>query len=628
MPTTLPMEHLQQLTRMQVPEMRDYQAEINQATFEVMQRHQQLIADNPEMSETEKQWLKRIGVQCATGSGKSEMAIDVLSQFLKLRKDSHGNIVTRNVIWMTDRHELRKQSGGRLLKYNIPINDIVEEYIYRREILGGCVNLISPGVRKFEHLWEQCGPQDLLVVDEFHHAVAPSWLRKIMSFPGYVIGYSATPARSDPKQGFDKVFSELVQRISIPELVEQEWLSPFQIFIPKENRRVRPGREIAGDYDPDDVMHVNRREIYLDLALDYWKEIVEKRVPNALTLVYCLNRIHALNFSIMLADQGYRVGVVMSDITPPRRTANEYLYQRRLAEYEDMLQARDDALAAGVVLDREEAFERFKFRELQFLVNVNVVSEGADIPDLDAVLITRPTKSPTLFLQMVGRVLRISEGKEYGYILDLPANSDRLGRALFDADFRWDLKPRNYGDEDLGGGFVPKEPCPGCEARYFPIPRHPHYCKTCGFAFGRPCINGCGEWRWLHDWRSEDAEVCNPCVESQRKAEPYQTGKKDIEINVDVKSSDDMIGVDKRWRKSSRNYRVLVTETLLRRFAVMPMRGGHWTVGYILIEPKDPNVKEEWRHSEHSWTSRDEALEYAEAFIARVEAMERMEDRF
>ena len=390
----IPLENLQQLTKMRTPDLRDYQTEINQATFEVLQRHQQMIADNPDLTEAEKQHLKRIAVQLATGGGKTEMAIDVLSQFLKLRKDRQGNIVTRNVVWMTDRHELRKQSGGRLLRYQIPINDIVEEYIYRREIIGGCVNLISPGVRKFEHLWEQCGPQDLLVVDEFHHAVAPSWLRKIMSFPGFVIGYSATPARSDPKQGFDKVFSELVQRISIPELVEQKWLSSFQIFIPKESRRVRPGKEIAGDYDPDDVMHVNRREIYLDLAIDYWKEIVEKRVPDALTLVYCLNRIHALNFSIMLAEQGYRVGVVMSEITPPRQTDNKHLYEKRLAEYEDLLQARDDALNAGVVLDREEAFERFSFRELQFLVNVNVVSEGADIPDLDCVLITRPHKIP------------------------------------------------------------------------------------------------------------------------------------------------------------------------------------------------------------------------------------------
>ena len=574
------------------PSLRDYQVQLNDLTFAELATH------------------KRVAVQLATGGGKTECAIALLEEFLKRN---------RKVIWMTDRQELRRQSGSRLNRYAIPVNDLVEAYTYQRYILPGFVNVISPGIRSFDHLWDACDAGDLLVVDEFHHAVARSWQRKIESFPGFVVGYSATPARSNAQEGFEKLFDALVQTISIPELIDENWLSPFQIFMPRENRRIRGGRVLAGDYDPDDVMHVNRTEVYMDLAMDYWKEVVEKNREGARTLVYCLNRAHSLNFAKMLADQGYTVGCVMSEIVAPRNKDDKVaLYERQLSNYEDLYTAWEEAERAGVELDRETAFDNFRSGDLQFLVNVNVVSEGADIPELDCVLITRPTKSPTLFLQMVGRALRPTEEKEVAYILDLCANSDRLGRPLFDPTFRWNLRPRVYGEEDLGGEGVPKEPCPGCGACYFPIPRHPHYCKFCGYSFGRICIAGCGEFRWTHDWFSPEAPHCNHCIRAAQKHRGAQESESDLVEKMDVRSSEESVGFDMVWRRSKGRTANFVVEFQELRFVVCRARGG-WRAGYIKIQPNDNGEKQAFRYSDSTFPTREDAIKYAEAFIHNVE---------
>ena len=164
----------------------------------------------------------------------------------------------------------------------------------------------------------------------------------------------------------------------------------------------------------------------------------------------------------------------------------------------------------GSTKDRERAalIAAFKRGILKVLVNVAVATEGFDLPDASCVIITRPTKSLTLYLQMVGRGLRPKEDNGNCLILDLAANSELHG--LPEDDHEWSLEPRAAQD-DVGDAVTV-----WCDKCSTVSPAASHNCRNCGAPFGKDCSR-CGTWRAWKRWSLEkqcrDAHelVCDLC---------------------------------------------------------------------------------------------------------------------
>jgi len=122
--------------------------------------------------------------------------------------------------------------------------------------------------------------------------------------------------------------------------------------------------------------------------------------------------------------------------------------------------------------NRFEEVESFRNGELDALTNVNTLTTGLDIPDIDLLVMLRPTQSISLYCQMTGRLLRPAPNKKFGLILDFAGNISRLG-PINDVSIDNKGKPR-------GGGEAPIKECPSCGCHNHPIAK---FCIACNYEF-------------------------------------------------------------------------------------------------------------------------------------------------
>ena len=145
--------------------------------------------------------------------------------------------------------------------------------------------------------------------------------------------------------------------------------------------------------------------------------------------------------------------------------------------------------------ERAWLIDRFQVGAIRVLVNVAVATEGFDLPDAACIVLTRPTMSLSLCLQMVWRGLRPKGDDGDCMILDLAGNSLRHG--LPEEGREWSLQPR--GDQPSGESW--EIWCPVCESL---SPAGSHQCISCRAPFGKPC-DRCGVWRAWKRWTKETA---------------------------------------------------------------------------------------------------------------------------
>ena len=198
-------------------------------------------------------WLRgrqKVMFQMPTGGGKTEVAAAIIQQQLQEKPQSR-------VVWVTHRKELNRQVQERLRAYAIPAAEGNAHY-WRGTPMTGAVSVTS--ATTLDNNWNRddplFGPDDLMVVDEAHHAPAGRWEKVIADFPGNVLGLTATPWRMSPKQGFTHLFHEdLLQGPSIRDLIDNDYLADTTIHGPKTSGdRIVGGRVLpTGDYAPDDL---------------------------------------------------------------------------------------------------------------------------------------------------------------------------------------------------------------------------------------------------------------------------------------------------------------------------------------------------------------------------------------
>ena len=396
----------------------------------------------------------RVMMQLPTGGGKTIIAGALLKEWLK------GG---RKAVWLTHRKELATQTRELLA------NASVAAWIYARWSPGkdapGEPNRVAilmaqtvsrRTARKI--VWTKYSNEDLMIVDEAHHASADGWTRAMRQWPGRILGMTATPWRLSQKEGFDHLFSALLSGPQVMELQSGNHLCDAQVLRPSSQWIIRGGAVgMDGDYTDAGIEAVNQANIMTAGALKFWQEHAQDRP----TIVYAVSVDHAHNLAAVFRNAGVPAAAMLGSTKEKERAA---------------------------------LIDGFKRRNLQVLVNVAVATEGFDLPDASCVVITRPTKSLTLYLQMVGRGLRPKEGSGNCLILDLAANSELHG--LPEDNREWSLEPRA---EQEGDGDAVTVWCDRCQTV---SPAASHNCQNCGAPFGKDC-NRCGTWRAWKRWSLE-----------------------------------------------------------------------------------------------------------------------------
>ena len=432
----------------------------------------------------------RLMLQLPTGGGKTVIAGALLADWLR-----DG----RKAVWLTHRKELAEQT--RRMLTDAGVSAITNVNWTPGEdapaMAGGAVILMAQTVgRRTAHptrhsrlphrhsgldpesrggVWNRYDANDLLVIDEAHHAAAPGWERAMKQWPGPIVGMTATPWRLSEKEGFDHLFGGLLCGPQTADLqaLDTPALCSAQVFIPPPEQRVAGGTvDRTGDYTETGIERANRDrpDIMTAGALAFW----QKHAADRSTIAYAVSVDHAHNLAAVFNEASTPAAVILGDTNPE---------------------------------DRDRAIAGFRDGSIKVLVNVIVATEGFDLPDASCIIIARPTLSLALYLQMVGRGLRPKPDGGKCLILDLAANSVSHG---LPEDYReWSLEPRGAQKS----GEAPVVICPLCEAA---SPAASHNCRVCGYPFGKDC-DRCGRWRarrrWIYETHCGDVHqlVCDPC---------------------------------------------------------------------------------------------------------------------
>ncbi|MDB5099980.1 MAG: transposase, family, partial [Cyanobacteria bacterium RYN_339] len=256
------------------------------------------------------------------------------------------------------------------------------EYDVEAELLFASVATLS----RPEHL-RRFAPDhfDYVVVDEFHHAAARSYDAILHYFaPRFLLGLTATPYRADNRDVFALCDGNVAYRVTFMEAIALGWLAPFRYH---------------GIYDPTDYTEVPwRNGRYDQEALGQAVE-TQSRARAVLGAYQAHPSVAALGFCVSIG------------------------HARFMAEYFTTHGVPALAVHSGPdAPDRGLAIGKLRRGDVRVLFTVDLFNEGVDIPQVDLVLFLRPTESATIFLQQLGRGLRLHPGKAYLTALDFIGN--------------------------------------------------------------------------------------------------------------------------------------------------------------------------------------------------------------
>jgi superfamily II DNA or RNA helicase/diadenosine tetraphosphate (Ap4A) HIT family hydrolase len=328
----------------------------------------------------------RAVVVLATGLGKTWLAAFDVQQFAEELGRSP------RVLFLAHRVELLRQAARTFRRlfpdqrfgwYAGGSNDLVGDVVFAsvmklgRSHKGEATNLAKLDPSSF----------DYVVVDEVHHADANTYRRVLGHLqPGFRLGLTATPERADAGDVLGLFDDFVAFEAGIGEGITQEHLVPFRYFglkdvvdyaptaIPWRNKR----------FDPKELGKAVQTQARMETLWEGWQ-----KHPGTRTLIFCCSIQHAEFVKGWLGDKGISIRAAHSGPTAD---------------------------------DRVEALEALTAGDVQAVCAVDLFNEGIDLPLIDRVVMLRPTESPVIFLQQLGRGLRCAEGKEYLTVIDFVGN--------------------------------------------------------------------------------------------------------------------------------------------------------------------------------------------------------------
>jgi superfamily II DNA or RNA helicase len=231
---------------------------------------------------------------------------------------------------------------------------------------------------------------DFIILDEAHHGSASSYRPFLNYFqPKVLLGLTATPERNDNENILEDFCNRIAAEIRLPEALNKKILCPFQYF------------GITDSIDLSNVKWKDGKYIASDLSSIYTKNDVRvgEIISNLYKYTNDINDVRAIGFCVTIEHANF------------------------MAEKFCLAGLKAACLTSKNSSDRDSIREEFRKKEFNYLFVVDIFNEGVDIPEIDTVLFLRPTESLTVFLQQLGRGLRLAEGKDCLTVLDFVGNS-------------------------------------------------------------------------------------------------------------------------------------------------------------------------------------------------------------
>jgi superfamily II DNA or RNA helicase len=360
-------------------------------------------------------------LQAATGAGKTIIACEMIRL---------ATMKSKRVIFIAHRKEIITQTSGKLDAFGINHGVIMANH--------SRVNNEPVQVASIQTLTRRDKPPaDLIIIDECHLSCSASYKQIVNEYPNAtVIGLTATPTRLDGK-GLGEIYSDIIQVVPMSQLIAENNLVKPRVFAPftPDMKRIKKSK---GDYDTTETAKLmDRKEITANIV-KHWSESANERK----TIVFASSIEHSKNIVSEFIESG--ISAKHLDANTP-------------------------------AAERDQTLNEWRDGKFTVLSNMGLFIEGLDVPAASCCILARPTKSLTIYLQAVGRVMRPHESKTDCIILDCAGLTYEHG--FVDDAREWSLdgkvkKPK----DDVPAVHI----CESCFAAYSKA-QHPYECPECGF---------------------------------------------------------------------------------------------------------------------------------------------------
>lgn len=361
--------------------------------------------------EIQEQWEKHPAVlyQLPTGGGKTVVITSIIE-----------DILDKKILILVHRVEIILQIRDRLREKGIDCGILVgglEENV-DSDILIGSILTVARDRRLGAILDKNF---DYMIIDEAHHACSDSYIKTIDSFkkhnPNYrLLGVTATPYRKD-KKSLDKIFDVIVKGPTYSWLRENGFLSGYKCY-PVKLEDLNNVELSGGDYKLSDLSKFMRSPELINLAIDIYK----KRGENKQMLVFCVDIKHAQQVKDAYIKAGFKNTELIDSNT----------------SYEDRMRIN----------------QQYRDGITQIIISIQTLTEGTDLPETKVVQLLRPTLSIVLYLQILGRGVRLKEDKSDLIVLDCSNNTFTHG--LLDSNYKWTLNNEDPNPSKEGRRIVGK----------------------------------------------------------------------------------------------------------------------------------------------------------------------------
>ena len=364
-----------------------------------------------------------------TGAGKTALAINMIGS-----ATSKG----RRSFFICHRAEIIEQTAAAFRMEGIPFGYIAAGY----SPTPSCpIQLCS--IDTLKNRLDKIQPPDLLVWDECHHGVSKGWtMVKDYYSKAHHVGLTATPERLDGK-GLGTHFTSIVEGPTVKWLIDNGYLCDYKLYAAPRSPDLSDIHSKMGDYDKTELSELMDKPQITGDAISHYGRL----------------------------SQGKRAVVFAISIKHSEHIMEQFRYAGIPAEHIDGTMDRQT---------RRGIISRFRSGQTLVVVNVGIISEGFDLPDIESVILLRPTASLALYLQMVGRSLRPMPNKPHAIILDHAGNAMRHG--LPDDERVWTLEGKKRSKKDKNEVAIRQ--CPQCFAVHHIAP----VCPECGFVYVRKSV--------------------------------------------------------------------------------------------------------------------------------------------
>ena len=378
-----------------------------------------------------------VAMQLPTGAGKTIIFTAVANEFIAMGEP---------VLVIAHRTELITQAAAKLSKVTERPIGIIRSGIKPLPDSLIQVASIQTLIRR------NPPPASLVIFDEAHHCHSKSYATVMKHYRergAYILGCTATPARTDGRglrylysgtPGFDV----LIKGSSVRELIEQKYLAPFKIYSPNsiidaEEAKIRT---TGGDYNQKQLADLVEKTLIIGDAVDTWKQHAYLKR----TVLFAVSVKHSKELAQGFRDAG--ISAMHLDGKTPKK-------------------------------ERLALLSAFEQGQILVLCQNSIVTEGVDIPGIEAIQLVRPTKSLIVWFQAIGRALRPAPNKETAIIID--HTDTHLNLPWPDDEIEWSLDPISLKGSKWSIG------CPECHHVFRPTPserdRSLATCPNCNVKF-------------------------------------------------------------------------------------------------------------------------------------------------